>query len=130
MSEKLGLFDFLNIINNKQEIPETLEGYDSFMMNRAFSNLQETVLFANMINVDCGNEFNFDYYYYLLPKKKRYAKWPKRAKEKSDTKNVLNNIIERFNCSLAKAQDIYAILDSKNLLDEYTEENFKGGKFR
>lgn len=130
MSDKLGLFDYINIINDKKPIPLTLEGYDSFMMNRAFSNSMDTVFIANEINVDCDNDMNFDYYYNAIPRKRRYAKWPKKAKESSDKKSMLNNIIERFNCSLSKAQDIYVILDSKNLLDEYTDANYKGGKFR
>lgn len=130
MSDKLGLFDYINIINDKKPIPSTLEGYDSFMMNRAFSNSMDTVFIANEINVDCDNDMNFDYYYNAIPRKRRYAKWPKKAKESSDKKSMLNNIIERFNCSLSKAQDIYVILDSKNLLDEYTDANYKGGKFR
>lgn len=130
MNNKLGLFDFINIINEKKVIPDSLEGYDSFMMNRAFSNSMDTVFIANEINNDCDIDMNFDYYYNAVPKKRRYAKWPKKAKESSDKKSMLNNIIERFNCSLSKAQDIYVILDSKNLLDEYTDANYKGGKFR
>lgn len=130
MTNKLGLFDYINIINEKKPVPDNLEGYDSFMMNRAFSNSMDTVFIANEINIDCDDDMNFDYYYNGVPKKRRYAKWPKKVKESSDKKSILNNIIEHFNCSLPKAQDIYVILDGKNLLDNYTDANYKGGKFR
>ena len=128
MSDKLSPFDYINMINNKTGIPENLEGYESFIVNRNFSHMADLILYVNEINVDCDKQLNFDFYYYLLSKKKRYGKWSKKQKENSAKKDVLNNIIEHYNCSMSKAQEIYDVLESNKLLKEFAVLTDKGGK--
>ncbi len=126
----LSPFDYANIINTKLPKPDNLEGYDNFMLNRNFSNLPDTIFYANEINIDCDKELNFDFYYYSLSKKKRFGKWHKRQKENNKVLGVLNSIIEYYNCSKEKAQEIYDILESNNLLNEFAERSDVGGKCR
>ena len=64
MSDKLSPFDYINMINNKTGIPENLEGYESFIVNRNFSHMADLILYVNEINVDCDKQLNFDFYYY------------------------------------------------------------------
>ena len=128
MSEKLTPFDYINMINLKTAIPETLEGYEQFITNKNYAQFLETVLYANEINTDCDPQLNFDFYYYALPKKKRFSKWAKRTKIVNSKKDVLNNIIEHYNCSMEKAQEIYNILEYDNLLKTFNAQVDKGGK--
>lgn len=128
MSEKISPFDYINIINTKGKIPENLEGYEPFIVNRNYSHVAEYLLYANAINVDCDKQLNFDFYYSALPKKKLYTKWSKKQKENSAKKETLNNIVEHYNCSMVKAQEIYDILESNKLLKVFAEMTDKGGK--
>lgn len=124
------LFDYIGIINLKGEIPDTLEEYNSFMVNKNFSNLQETVYYANEVNVEMDDRLNFDFYYYALPKKKRWGKWHKAQKPKKAYEDVLNNITEHYNCSKSKAQEIYEVLEATDQLKKFAELYDIGGKVR
>lgn len=127
----LSPFEYANIINLKLLDENTdLSSYDPFMSNRIYSNIPETVFYANLINVECDKEYNFDFYYYALSKKKRFGKWHKKQKVTAKTDNYINNIIEHYNCSKVKAQEIYDILVSCNLLNEFSSAVEKGGKFK
>lgn len=130
MTMSTKLFDYINIINMKGEIPENLEEYNSFMVNKNFSNIAETVLYANAVNVEMDPKLHFDFYYYSLPKKKRWGKWHKAQKVQKKYSDVLNNIIEHYSCSKVKAEEIYAILEATNQLDKFAELYDIGGKVR
>jgi flagellar basal body P-ring protein FlgI len=52
----------------------------------------------------------------------------KKQKENSAKKETLNNIVEHYNCSMVKAQEIYDILESNKLLKVFAEMTDKGGK--
>lgn len=123
-------FDYAKIINLKliNEVPDGLSAYDPFMMNRIYSNIPDTVFYANLINVDCDPQYNFDFYYHALPKGKRYGKWYKKQKSAAKTETHINNITEHYNCSKTKAQEIYDILVNYNLLNDFLSEIDKGGK--
>ncbi len=127
MSE-LKPFDYIGIINTKGPIPESINGHDIFLTNRNFSNIKETLFYANMINVDVDAQLNFDFYYYLLPKKKRFGKWYKKQKENNATKESLNIIMEYYQCSSTKAEGIYEILESKNILHDFILQHEQGGR--
>lgn len=128
-SDSNGLFDYIRIINMKEKYPEEFSGYEPFAVNRSFSNLMETVLYANEVNkAGIDPIMNFDFYYYGLSRKKRYGKWFKKPKENSKVKNYINNIIEYYQCSKDKAQEIYEVLEKCNLLDDFDAQTDKGGK--
>lgn len=121
-------FDYAGIINSKSDAFPDLEDYNNFMMNRIFSNTANTIFYANEINVNCDIQLNFDFYYNGLSKKKRYGKWHKRPKDDKKVLEVLNRIIEYYGCSMVKAQEIYDILESNNLLNDFAEKSDHGGK--
>lgn len=124
-----GLFDYIRIINMKESYPEEFSGYVPFMINRSFSYMPETILYANEINKpDIDNVMNFDFYYYGLSKKKRFGKWQKKEKIPQAKINCLNNIIEHYNCSMIKAQEIYDVLDKCGLMNDFDALVDKGGK--
>lgn len=126
-----GLFDYIRIINMKESYPEEFTGYEPFMVNRAFSYNEDTILFANEINKpDIDVKLNFDFYYYGLPKKKRFGKWAKKDKIPQAKLNRLNNIVEYYNCSMKKAQEIYDVLDKCELMNDFDALSDKGGKTR
>lgn len=124
-----GLFDYIRIINMKEKYPEEFSGYEPFAVNRSFSNLMETVLYANAVNKSGIDPImNFDFYYYGLSKKKRFGKWFKKPKENPKEKKFINTIIEYYQCSSTKAQEIYAVLEKCNLLSDFEALSEKGGK--
>lgn len=128
-SDSVGLFDYIRIINMKESYPVDFAGYEPFMVNRSYSQLKETLLISNEINKsDIDAVMNFDFYYYSLPKKKRFGKWAKKEKIPTAKINRLNNIIEYYNCSMDKAQDIYEVLDKCGLLNDFDTLSEKGGK--
>lgn len=114
-SKKLSPFDIINNINDKKEklaLTEINESYIPFIINKAFSQTKDTIFFANevncMFNLDKDIQYNF--YYHLLPKKKRYGKWNKK-----DTSNdsFINTIQELYNYSYKKALEVLPILKDK-----------------
>lgn len=128
-SDEIGLFDYIRIINMKEKYPDVFSGYEPFTVNKSFSNLMDTVMFANEVNKSGIDPImNFDFYYYGLSKKKRYGKWFKKPKENIKVKSYINNIIEYYQCSKDKAQEIYDVLEKCNLLDDFDALVEKGGK--
>jgi hypothetical protein len=131
--DKLSLFDFANIINLKQI--DKLEfnniyniGYSPYLMNKLYSNIPDTVFYANIINVDCDEQYNFDFYYYGLSKSKRFGKWHKKQKQNMKEESIINNIMEYYNYSKSQSQEIYNIFVQHNLLNIFQTLIEKGGK--
>lgn len=121
-------FDYAKIINFKKELPSDLVGYDNFVMNRIYSNTLDSIFYANEINFECDKEYNFDYYYHGLSKGSRYGKWHKKAKEKKRDLDVLNKIMDVYNCSLSKAKEIYQVLENTNAINNFLDLADRGGK--
>lgn len=121
---KLTPFEIASIINDKKgriDIDEC--GYDPYVINRVFSNTRDTVLFANEMNANARipKQMQFDFYYYSLPKQKRYGKWFKTVYDKEK----IDLIKEYTGFSFDKAKDLLSILEPH--LDEIREELNKGG---
>lgn len=123
--------DVLPSINQKTgnllDNPENKESdYNAFLVNKAFSNGDDTILFANEMN-KLNNLFKkaqYDFYYYGLVKGKRFNKW---SKADADTINTIELIKEYYNCSFKKAKEYMGILN-ENQLEYIKERLFKGGK--
>lgn len=123
--KKLSPFDIASHINEKKGVLDVEEsGYEPFIVNKVFSNTADSVLFANEMNLHWGasKQQQFDFYYYGLPKKKRFGKWHKNQ----DDKEALKLIQDRFGYSLRKAKDVLTLL--RPHLDEIAEELYKGGR--
>lgn len=99
--------------------------YPSFMINRALSQYEDTVLFANEVNrlsSSLDPKLQYDFLYYLVPKKKRFSKWAKA--QKSDK---INTLVEVYKISVRKAEEISDLLSEEDFenLRNYLD---KGGK--
>lgn len=95
--------------------------YIPYLVNRAFSHFPDSVLQANAMNMRSHIDIQsqFDYYFYALRKRKRFAQWNK----KSDMK-MIKLIMDAFDCSSKEAQ-MYADVLNESELTEF--EQMYGG---
>lgn len=126
MSEKLSPFDFVNNINQKSGAmtKEEVKQFNPFIVNRAFSYNKDSVHFANEMNRlnNVDKDMQYDFWYYGLPKKKRYGRW----KKNDDDKESLEKIKQLYNYSYAKAKAVLPILkDKMPYIDKLL---YRGGK--
>lgn len=124
-------FDIANNINSSHDLlsKEIIEGTsNAFMLNRAMSNNFDTVFFADEANgfkfTDLYSQYLF--YFYSIPKKKRYGKWEKKA-EKSD---YLKVVMQTYDVSERKALEYLDILTEDQLkqLESRLSTGGKSGK--
>ena len=127
MASPLGAI--LNSINNKGEIldQEFIEKeYKPFVINRSLSNIMDTVLFAHELNrlpnMPVYDQYKF--YYYAIPKKRRFAQWCKPSKDK-----YLQVVMEYYDYNERKAQSALKLL-SESQCEELAKRIDKGGKKR
>jgi hypothetical protein len=121
-------FDFLNDINYGKSnimVDDIAEkAYVPFMVNRGLSYFQDTVLFANEMNINhhIDNRLQFDFYINIVRKKKRFSKWAKPEKL-SDVEVVK----EYYGYSNEKARQASKLLSSEQV-DELRKKVYKGGR--
>ena len=116
-------FDYTKSIDNKTEqLP--IDDYNAYIINRAMSFGIDTILFANEMNIYniLDNQMQYDFYYYGVPKKKRFNKWQKRDEVKD-----IDVIVEYYNCSFTKALEYAKILTVEQIII-LRERLDKGGK--
>jgi hypothetical protein len=105
----LSPFDFMNAASfskedliHDSEYPELTEKqYVPYVVNRGFTNFEDTILHANEMN-RCHHLFpaaQFDYYRSVLRKRKRFSKWPKADKDKK-----LDTIQQIYSCNRTVAK--------------------------
>jgi hypothetical protein len=120
-------FDIVNNINEKKGyLADVVSegGYIPWVINKSLSFFSSDVLYANDMNL-YANELTFqqqyDYFYYAVPKGKKWSKWPK-FKITDDEKTVM----EYFQCSWHKAKENLRVLTShqlKEIVDYMKEKN-------
>lgn len=113
------VFDVIKNINeNKDFSPKTrgemIKLYNSFVVNKAFSLHLETIFHANELNMKhtMNNSMQYDYYMHSLVKRKRFAKWPKKAEGKNSD---IEAICKAYNVSYKNAININKLLTSEQL---------------
>ena len=123
------LFDWVNDLSYKKERlidqdPETHKNFLPFMINRAFSQGVDTVMYANEMNKASGisDRMLYDFYFHSLRPYKRFNKWAKTTKI-----DYLPDVQKYFNFSLRKAQDALRIL-TMDELKEIRHNLDTGGK--
>lgn len=105
-NKKITVFDLIrNVSYDKMYIEKEVveETYSQILANKNFSLFYDTILYANAMNT-CHNvtdKMNYDFYNNILPKRKRYAKWPKNNKEKNV---ILKKIQMYFDCGKQEAE--------------------------
>lgn len=122
-SEKLSPFDMASVLSEKKGRPDVeIVGYSAYMTNRVMSNVKDSVLFANEMNQywDTPAQWQADFYYYGLDKRKRYGKW-----NKADAHENLELLQEYTGYSRSKVIEVMDLLTPH--LDEIKQEMDKGG---
>ena len=112
---KLG--DFLTAIdlskNNIMEEDSLAEKeYPPFVINRSLSYFQDTILYANEMNLrgHIDNRLQNDYFLNSVRKKKRFSRWLKP--ERNDD---IDAIKEYYSCSDVKASEFLSVLTGDQL---------------
>jgi len=113
-------FDYINSINmtkkhmmqntDNDELAE--KAYNPFLTNRALSYFNDTLALANEMNCNSSldNLMQYEFYFYLVPKKKRFSKWQKKSN--SDRIDV---ITEYYACSERRAHEYNALLTDEHI---------------
>ncbi len=111
-----GPFDYINSVSHTKEYLIENEAdekeYIPFIVNRGISNFQDTIFYANEINMypNLDKKLQYDYLYNSLPKKKRFSKWNK--KKSSDD---LALVQEYYKYSIEKARSVMPLLTEDQL---------------
>ena len=112
---KLG--DFLTAINlSKKNLMEedslTEKEYPPFVINRSLSYFQDTVLYANEMNLrgNLDNRLQNDYLLNSVRKKKRFSRWLKPEHDID-----VDVIKEYYSCSEMKAREMLSVLTGDQL---------------
>ncbi len=114
-------FDIINIINNKTltDKVEIVADYEPWIVNRGLSNIMSTVFFSEEMakNSHLPKDIQFDFYYYGIPKGKRFGKWNKKDSSEKELINIIkqifccNEIIAKKNLSLLSDEDRKHLLE-------------------
>ena len=121
-------FEYVNAINNTKKdimIDDIAErGYNSFMVNRSLSYFNDTVLYANEMNIhhNIDNRLQFDFLINMVRKRKRFSKWEKVVSE-SDVEVVK----EYYGYNNEKARSALSLLTRENI-NELKKKVYKGGR--
>ena len=126
--KKPGVFDIISNLNMGNQAPHVLEdlpasnaealppndyikAYSTFMVNRAFSQHIDTVMLANEMNQawHLPVRMQYDFYHHTIRPSKRYGKWAKA----SNKSKVVELIMERYDYSRTKAEQVADLYDSK-----------------
>ena len=121
-------FDYLNAINNTKEdimVDDIAEkGYSSFMINRGLSYFNDTVLFANEMNIHhhIDNRLQFDFLINIVRKRKRFSKWLK-----PEIVSDVEVVKEYYGYSNEKARQALTLLTPEQIT-MIKKKVFKGGR--
>ena len=121
-------FDYVNSINiTKKDIMHddiSEKAYPAFMVNRALSYFNDTVLYANEMNVHHTIDSKLQYCFLIniIKKKKRFSKWAKAYNIED-----LELIKEYYGYSNEKAKSVLSLLNDAQI-NELKLRIYKGGK--
>ena len=93
-----------NILDNN---PELAKEYPSYIVNQALSFDPHCILFVNEINKQphLSNLMQYQFYFHVIPKAKRFNKWVKGEKE-----DYLDVVKSYYKCSTKKAHEYLNVL--------------------
>ena len=121
-------FDYVNSINvtKKDIMPDdiTEKAYPAFMVNRALSYFNDTVLYANETNVNhhIDNKLQYHFLINIIRKKKRFSKWLKPREVDN-----LELIKEYYGYSNEKAKSVLTLFNNEQI-ELLKQRIYKGGK--
>lgn len=121
-------FDYVNSINiSKKDIMHddiSEKSYPAFMVNRALSYFNDTVLYANEMNVNhhIDNKLQYHFLINIIRKKKRFSKWLKPQEV-----NNLELIKEYYGYSNEKAKSVLPLFNNEQI-ELLKQRIYRGGK--
>ena len=131
MSKDYSPFDFMNAVSfSKEDLihnhdnPDLIEKqYTPYVVNRGFTNFEDTILHANEMNMrhHLFHDAQFQYYRGALRKRKRFSKWPKV--KKSDDLDAIQHV---YQCNRTVAK-LYLKALSPNDLKQIHNKMVTGG---
>ena len=114
-------FDFVTDINlGKKDIitnsdnPELAEKtYNPYLTNKSLSYFQDTVHYANEMNMhsDLNHKMQYSFLLNIVRKRKRFSKWHKTTDDEN-----LQAVIDYYGYSVKKAKEALKILSNEQLL--------------
>ena len=111
------VFSIIKAIRTKKGLPEWAEiskEYSAYLTNKAFSFDMQTILLAAEVNkTHMPAEWAYAFYSQAATKNNRYSEWIKAPKPHDAA--LLTQICETYNCSIAKAIDIAALLTEEQV---------------
>lgn len=124
----LNPFEYVNAINmtKKDIMVDDLaeKAYNSFMVNRSLSYFNDTVLFANEMNVNhtIDKRLQFDFLINMVRKRKRFSKW-----QKSVSDNDVEVVKEYYGYNNEKARQALTLLTTEQI-NALKQKVYKGGR--
>lgn len=121
-------FEYVNAINmtKKDIMVDDLaeKAYNSFMVNRSLSYFNDTVLFANEMNVNhtIDKRLQFDFLINMVRKRKRFSKW-----QKSVSDNDVEVVKEYYGYNNEKARQALTLLTTEQI-NALKQKVYKGGR--
>lgn len=121
-------FEYVNSINTSKKdimVDDLSEkAYNSFMVNRSLSYFQDTVLFANEMNVNhhLDNRLQYHFLINMIRKRKRFSKW-----QKSECDSDVEVVKEYYGYNNEKARQVLTLLTSEQL-NVLKQKVYKGGR--
>ena len=121
-------FDYVNSINiTKKDIMHddiSEKAYPAFMVNRALSYFNDTVLYANEMNMHhhIDNKLQYHFLINIIRKKKRFSKWLKPQEVDN-----LELIKEYYGYSNEKAKSVLPLFNNEQI-ELLKQRIYKGGK--
>jgi hypothetical protein len=121
-------FEYVKAINTTKKdimVDDIAEKeYNAFMVNRSLSNFRDTVLYANLMNVNhhLDNRLQFDFFINTIKKKNRFSKWLKPIKYEN-----LDILKEYYGYSNEEAKSVLSLLNNKQI-EELKQRIYKGGR--
>ena len=121
-------FEYLTAINDTKKdimVDDIAEkGYNGFMVNRGLSYFNDTVLFANEMNMKAhlDNRLQFDFLINIVRRRKRFSKWMK-----PETASDVEVVKEYYGYSNQKARQALTLLTPEQIID-IKKKVYKGGR--
>jgi hypothetical protein len=114
-----------NLMRGTENDDLSEKGYSPFLTNRSLSYHQDSVLYANEMNLrpQLDNKQQYEYLLNTLRKRKRFAKW---KKQKPDA--TVEMIMEYFGYGRAKAEQAMRVLtdDQLTMIESALDKGGKG----
>jgi hypothetical protein len=121
-------FEFVNAISHTKQDLMKEDGvekqYKPFLVNKALSYFQDTVMYCNEMNQRHGTDSKLQFQFFLntIRPAKRFSKWVKKQED-----NDLTAVMEYYGYSPEKAKSALSILSSDQLIT-IKQKLEKGGR--